>query len=109
MTYVVDASAAVEFLLRTDIGFYIDGLISDASLLAPELLDVEVLSVLRREVRHKRVSPARAEEAVSDLRDWDIVRLSHRPLLASAWAFRQNASAYDAMYAAAARLNAAVI
>ena len=47
---VIDASAAVECLLRTRLGQKIEYLLDDAFLLAPALLDVEVLSVLRRAV-----------------------------------------------------------
>jgi hypothetical protein len=49
--YVIDASAAVEYLLRTPLGRKLADLIADAFILAPELLDVEVLSVLRRAAR----------------------------------------------------------
>ncbi len=109
MTYVIDASAAVEVLLTTAVGRHVDELIADATLLAPELLDVEVLSVLRREVRARRLARARAEQALDDLAIWDIERIPHLSLLAAAWSFRDNLSAYDAMYAAAARLNGAPV
>ena len=50
--YVVDASVAVEYLLRTPVGLAAANLIDDALLVAPELMDAEVLSVLRRAVLH---------------------------------------------------------
>jgi len=46
MNIVVDASAALQFLLRTSIGLRIEGIVAEADLLAPELLDVEVASVI---------------------------------------------------------------
>ena len=48
--YVVDASIAVEYLLRTPLGLTVADVLDDASLVAPELIDAEVLSVLRRAV-----------------------------------------------------------
>jgi predicted nucleic acid-binding protein len=101
---VVDASAATEFLLRTDIGFRVDELFADADLMAPELLDAEVLAVLRREALAGRLEERRAAEAVADLRDWDLERLAHAPLLDEAWTLRGHVSAYDALYVAAARM-----
>ena len=46
--YVVDASVAVEYLLRTPRGLSVADIIESASLAAPELMDVEVLSTQRR-------------------------------------------------------------
>ena len=46
--YVPDASAIVEYLLQTPAGLTIGELIADAELAAPELLDPEVMSSLRR-------------------------------------------------------------
>ena len=42
--YVIDASVAVEYLLRTPAGLQATPLLNDAFLMAPELMDVEVLS-----------------------------------------------------------------
>ena len=109
MTYVIDASVAVEYLLRTAIGLRIADVIEEADLVAPELIDVEVLSVLRRAVLHRRLDAKRAREAVDDLRDWDLERLSHAALLADAWSQRDNVTAYDAMYVAAARAHDATL
>jgi len=95
---VVDASAAVEYLLQTTIGQRVGGLLQEADLVAPELLDVEVLAVLRREVLAGRLAERRAREAVVDLRDWGVERIAHRPLLERAWELRGHVTAYDALY-----------
>lgn len=107
MILVVDASAAVEYLLQTHLGLRVAGVVDEADLVAPELLDAEVLSVLRREVLGRRLAEGRAAEAVSDLRAWRLERLAHRPLLAEAWSLRGHVSAYDALYVAAARVRGA--
>ena len=102
--YIIDASAAVEYLLRTRLGLHIATIIKDATLLAPALLDVEVLSVLRRGLLRESLTERRAELALEDLRTWQIDRLSHTGLMRVAWQYRHNVSAYDAFYIAAARL-----
>ena len=66
--YVIDASAATEYLLRTPLGLKLAGVIEDAALLAPELLDAEVLSVLRRAVLHRQLTEQRALLAIEDLK-----------------------------------------
>lgn len=102
--YVIDASAAVEYLLRTPLGQQLEGLVQEAVLLAPELLDVEVLSVLRRALLQKRIEEHRARLALEDLGDWPVERIPHAKLLREAWRHRHNVSAYDAFYVAAAKL-----
>lgn len=74
------------------------------ALIGPELLDAEVLAVLRRAVRTSEIGEERAEEAIEDLVAWDLRRVSHRLLAQEAWTFRRNVSAYDALYLAAGRL-----
>ena len=109
---VVDASAITELLLQTELGsrverqLYRDG----DDLHAPHLLDVEVLSALRRLVRAGEVSAGRAGEAIEDLGLLRIVRHGHVDLAARAWELRQNFTAYDAMYLALAEaLDATVV
>ena len=103
--FVIDASAATEYLLRTPLGLRVATAIEDASLIAPELLDVEVLSVLRRAVLHREITEQRAVLAIEDLVDWSIDRIPHKPLVWLAWQSRNNVSAYDAFYVAAARIS----
>jgi predicted nucleic acid-binding protein len=103
--YVIDASAAAEYLLRTSLGFKVGDIIEGNSLLAPELLDVEVLSVLRRAVLRRQLTEQRALQAIEDLLDWPIDRIPHRTLLWAAWQHRNNLNAYDSVYVAVARLS----
>ena len=84
------------------VGSLADTLDSDL-LAAPELIDAEVLSVLRREVLGGRLEEARARAAIDDLLVWPIERISHRILAPLAWEHYQNISAYDAFYVAVAR------
>jgi predicted nucleic acid-binding protein len=106
---VVDASIAVEYLLRTSTGRQASEVLDAASALAPELLDAEVLAVLRRAVLRGFLDERRAALALEDLAAWPIERISHRGLVAIAWRLRQNVSAYDALYVAIAQCYDAVL
>ena len=71
-------------------------------LAAPELIDLEVLSTLRRAARAKRLDESRSLQALTDLAALPLRRVPHLPLLARAWELRDNLSAYDASYVALA-------
>ena len=104
MSYVVDASAAVEYLLRTRLGRKIAEIVDEADLLAPALMDVEVVSVLRRAVLDKGLAESRAALALDDLVAWPVDRIASAQLVHEAWRHRHSASAYDAFYIAAAQV-----
>jgi len=101
---VLDASAVVELLLDTVAGRRVAILIEDAAmgLHVPHLVDVEVLSVLRRFARENVIGEEEAESAVHDLLALDLQRHSHEGLLERAWVLRKNLTGYDAMYVALA-------
>jgi predicted nucleic acid-binding protein len=71
-------------------------------LTAPELVDLEVASVLRRQLRGGVIDARRASLALADLAALPLRRASHRPLLARCWELRDNLSVYDASYVALA-------
>lgn len=101
---VIDASAAAELVLRRAPASLIERRIREHSgnLHAPHLIDVELLSVLRRLVSSGSATASRARDALDDFQDLRIERYPHEPLLTRAWALRENFSAYDAMYVALA-------
>ena len=74
--YVVDASVAAEYLLRTSLGLTIANTLEGAQLMAPELLDVEVFSVLRRAVLTKKLQKD-AGVASPLVRESDQLALAH--------------------------------
>ncbi len=104
MTIVPDASIAVELLLRTPLGEKLAHRLKGATLVAPALIDCEVLAVLRKLVLRQEISDDRAATALDDLSFWQGQRLAATDLLREAWSLRHNISAYDAFYVAAAQL-----
>ena len=102
--YVVDASVAVEYLLRTPLGLSIAETLEDAALAAPDLIDAEVVSVLRRAVLTQRLAEGRALMALEDLLRWPVERIPSRALAPMTWQHHQNVTAYDAFYVAAAEV-----
>ena len=101
---VLDASATVDWLLRTPAGERIERRIFSGgdTLHTVHLLDVEFAQVLRRLVRERTLTPRRAEEALEDLAALRMVRYAPGLLLSRIWSLRQNLSAYDAAYVALA-------
>jgi predicted nucleic acid-binding protein len=109
---VLDASAAIDWLLQTPVGQQIEKRIysRSESLHAPHLLDLEIAQVLRRLVRENLISPQRAEQALEDFLNMRITRYPHSILLPRIWRLRNNLSAYDAAYVVLAeKLNAPLI
>jgi predicted nucleic acid-binding protein len=74
------------------------------SLVAPELIDLETTSVIRRLLQAGRLDARRAGLALTDLVELPLRRASHRPLLARCWELTQNVTVYDAAYVSLAEL-----
>jgi predicted nucleic acid-binding protein len=100
---VVDASVLVSALAddETD-GDWCRSRLSNETLAAPHLVDLEVLSVLRRLVIAQRLPTRRAAQAVVDLVDLPLQRAPHQPLLPRCWELHNNLTSYDAAYVALA-------
>jgi predicted nucleic acid-binding protein len=101
---VLDASAAIDWLLQTAAGRRIESRIysRSESLQAPHLLDLEIAQILRRLVREAAISTPRAEQAIQDFLDLRVTRYPHNFFLPQIWRLRNNLSAYDAVYVALA-------
>lgn len=103
---VLDASAAIEWLLQTPIGARVERRVfsRSISLHAPHLLDLEVAQVLRRYVRDKVMTAERGQEALEDLDGLPLNRYPHDFLIPRIWQLRANLTAYDAVYVALSEL-----
>jgi predicted nucleic acid-binding protein len=104
---VIDASAAIEWVLQTRKGAEVEARIfrkrgESLRLHAPHLLDVEVAQVLRKHVAKGLVSEGRGQIALQDFLQIPLLRYPHDFLLERVWALRKNLTAYDAVYVALA-------
>lgn len=93
---VLDASAAIDALLGT--GDWVNG----DDFHAHAGLDIEVLSVLRRQTLHEALPAHRAREALDLFGELQITRHPLRRLIPRIWMLRDDVSAYDAGYVALA-------
>jgi predicted nucleic acid-binding protein len=100
---IVDASCLYEVLADTERAERVRArLASDPEQAAPHVIDVEVLSIVRRDRMLGRLDATAARQAIEDLRDWPGERFSHGGLLERAWELRENVRAWDAVYVALA-------
>lgn len=72
------------------------------TVIGPDLLRLEVVSVLRRHADNGSLTDQQADHAVDDLLAFPITVFPTLPLLARAWELRHNVSAYDSSYVALA-------
>jgi predicted nucleic acid-binding protein len=108
---VVDASAVLATILADDRrGDAAAARMRGASLVAPELIDYEILNSLRRRRAAGQLSDGAAVTAVDVWRSIPLELWSVRPLVDRLWALTGALSAYDAAYVALAeRLGAPLL
>lgn len=96
---VVDASVAV-------LGLFADGdarrFLATEELLAPHLIDAEVVNAICRQTKTGRIEAEVGRRAIAGWGRLAIERITITGLLARMWALRDNLSAYDASYVAMA-------
>ncbi len=102
---VVDASVVVTALVDDETwGHAVRDRLRGESLAAPSLLDLEVVSVVRRLARREKMTARRAGQAIADLGRLRVARHHHARLLSRCWELRANLTPYDAAYVALAEL-----
>jgi predicted nucleic acid-binding protein len=99
---VIDASAVLSILSRSETGAELEGLIAGVDLHAPHLIDLEVAHTLRRWTLAEMITVRNAEQALDSFRNIPITRHAHAELLGRVWKLRHNLTAYDAVYLALA-------
>src|SRR5919204_4262139 len=99
---VLDASAVVALVLDLDPTVVRDRLREERRAQVPHLLEVEVVSAVRRHVLAGRYDLGRGRRALRRLGELPLVRWTHTPLLGRVLALRDQLSAYDAVYVALA-------
>jgi predicted nucleic acid-binding protein len=103
MTVVADTSALLPALVDSGAaGHAARAALSVSDLIAPTLVDIEVVHALRGRVRGGKLEARIAVQAIADLRRMPLERIEMTPLLGRAWELRENLTAYDAMFVAVA-------
>ena len=72
------------------------------AIVGPDLLRIEVTSVVRRHVQAGRLTLDQATAAIEDVLGFPVRVFPTAPLLPRVWELRDNLSAYDACYVALA-------
>ena len=98
---VLDASCALKLILKQG-GPDLALRVLKAEIHAPFLLDIEVLSALRRLIRQKEMNSERATTGLNWLFDLGIEHHHSEEIAWRAFALRDSLSAYDAAYVAVA-------
>jgi predicted nucleic acid-binding protein len=106
---VLDASAAVELLLRTPAGGRAEAALRGRRVAVPAHFDAEVFSALGRLVRAGTVAERLVKPILNELARAPFVRYALQPLLAAAWELRHNLALRDALYVTLARRLGALI
>lgn len=103
---VLDTSAAIELLLALPLSHKVQQQLDrvDWQIIAPQLLVVEVLQVLRRRVSAGHNPLSAADEARSLLGELNIRFFDHELLADRIWELRNTMSAYEASYVALAEV-----
>jgi predicted nucleic acid-binding protein len=103
---VVDASVLANAIADDEIDGRIarEVLREAKDLAAPDLVDVETVSALRKRWLAGTITEERFAAAVRDLEDLDLDRYPALPLMGRVFELRANLSAYDATYVALAEI-----
>ena len=104
MPVVIDASALFELVVQSERAPAVAQAVGATDMVAPDVVNPEVLAILRRLERTGSLPAREAVQAVDDLMDAPVRRFSTLPLLAEAWMLRANVSAADACYVVLARI-----
>ena len=104
MPIVIDASALVDLVVQSERAPAVVQAVGSTDMVAPDVVNPEVLSILRRLEQTGELAAREAVQAVDDLMDAPVRRFSTSPLLAEAWTLRANVTAADACYVVLARI-----
>jgi len=108
---VLDASIVVELLTNGAVAHSVHRALAESGedLIVPHLLDIEVISALRRLAASRRIDSYRSEQLLAGLTALPAERYPHAPLLSRIWELRRNFTAYDGAYIALAEATDSVL
>ena len=102
---VVDASVIIHVLVDAAAEpNIIDRLESSNGLLAPHLIDLEVINGIRKQLFLKNISVRQADNAIDDFHSMTIDRRATNMFVDRIWELRSNLTPYDAAYVALAEM-----
>jgi predicted nucleic acid-binding protein len=100
---VIDASAVADALLDGgDRGRWASDALRGEDLHAPQLVDYEVIAVIRKWALLGNASPAKAAQALGELGRLPMRRYPAGAFVSRIWSLRDSMTAYDASYVALA-------
>jgi len=103
MSVVLDASVVVSALVDGGaVGVWAEGQLLEGPLVAPALMPAEAANVLRRAAAAGDISADVAAQAHAELLELAVEFVPSEPCGPRVWELRDNLSAYDAWYVAAA-------
>jgi predicted nucleic acid-binding protein len=103
-TVCIDASAMIDLLLKTPRAEAVIQVLGGMDMvIAPDLINVEVLRTIRAKERSGAISTEQAGKAIADLVDSPLQRLPTTAMVREAWDLREHVASSDALYALAAR------
>lgn len=102
MSVVVDASAMVEIVQSSPTGRAVASRLVGEAVAAPDVIDVEVASAIRRQQRAGRMDEDEVSRALDLLLDWPADRIPSRLLVRGTRRWWPNVTAHDALYLAVA-------
>ena len=100
--FVIDASAILELITGPAPHQELRQTALTTRGAAPELIDLEAASMIRRAVRSGQVRAEVGRARLRAVSDTPVTRTAHRPLLPRVWELRHAITAYDAAYVALA-------
>jgi predicted nucleic acid-binding protein len=100
---VVDASVLYEVITH---GQHAEAartsLLRDGDHAAPQLVDAEVVGLIRRDLLHEALDETASQLAVTALAEWPGDRFALHPFIDRVWELRDNVRTWDAFYVALA-------
>jgi predicted nucleic acid-binding protein len=100
---VIDASALAEVVTRTDRAASVERAFVGCQLLAPDLINAEVLSVLRQWLRRSLIDRQIAGQAVSNLLTAPVRRFTTEALISRMWTLGEHLTPCTSAYMALAQ------
>lgn len=95
---VIDSSALIDSFFDDRLLDCLFTIIVGNDVIAPDHLDIECVSALRRLDRLKPIDGNTLDGLIDSLKELKCVRISVQPFLKEIWSLRNNFSTYDAAY-----------